>query len=56
MVFQNPVTYKHVIEEMGSKIDCFIDFFHHPVTTMSAITHAYAYHYLLFQSATKTGL
>ena len=40
--------------EMGSKVDCLIGFFHHPVMTMSAITHAYCHP--LFESGAKTGL
>ena len=30
-----------VVEEAGSKVDCLVGFFHHPVMTMSAFTHAY---------------
>ena len=43
-----------VVEEAGSKVDCLVSFFHHPVMTMSAFTHAYRYP--LFDSGTKTGL
>ena len=45
---------KCVIEETGLKVDCFVGFFHHPVTTMSAFTHAH--HHPLFESGIKTGL
>ena len=46
--------YKRVVEEMGSKDDYLAGFFHHPVPTTSALTHAYRYP--LFESGTKTGL
>ena len=35
-----------------SKVDCFVDFFHHLVTTMSVFMHMYCYP--LFVSGTKT--
>ena len=34
---------KCAIEEMDSKIDCFVGFFHHPVMTTSVIMHVYRY-------------
>ena len=46
--------YKRVIEEMGLKVDCFVGFFHYPVTTISAFMHAYCCP--LFENGTKTGL
>ena len=52
--FANYYVYKRVIEETGLKVDYFVDFFHHPVTTMGAFTHAYCHP--LFESVTKTGL
>ena len=43
---------KRVIKEMGLKLGCFTGFYHHPVTTMSAHTHAHRYP--LFEIGTKT--
>lgn len=39
------MSYEHVVEETGLKVD---SFFHHPVTTMSAIIHEYCHS--LFES------
>ena len=35
--------HKSVIEEMGSKVDYLVGFFHHSVTTMSVFMHVYRY-------------
>ena len=40
-----------VIKEMGSKVGCFAGFCYHPITIMSAHTHAYRYP--LFKSGIK---
>ena len=43
---------KRAIKEMGSKVDCFAGFYHHPVPTTNS--HMHAYRYPLFKSGTKT--